>query len=152
MSLEKTVATSKTTEGACVEGGKNNVPTHDDSSSKRGRDKNADPSQPKVYFERQTEHYCGLAALNNLYGYHAFTERALKLIGKLLHSFTEKDLGVAEEFHEEQGDFSIDILEVSTKACKSDSDGWLHFERVSQSERSAEFMIKKEKLLVHEKG
>ena len=44
MSLEQTVATSKTTEGACVEGGKKEVPTHGDSSSKQGRDKNANPS------------------------------------------------------------------------------------------------------------
>ena len=67
MSLEETVATSKTTEGACVEREKKDVPKHVDLSSKRGRD-NANPFQPKVYFERQTEHYCGLAALNNLYG------------------------------------------------------------------------------------
>ena len=107
MSLEETVATSKTTEGACVEGGKEEVPTHGDSSSKRGRDKNANLFQPKVYFERQTEHYCGLAALNNLYGYHAFTESALKMIENLLHSLAKKDLGISQEFHQEQGDFSF---------------------------------------------
>ena len=97
MSQEETVETSKTTEGACVEGEKNNVPTHGESSSKRGRDKTANQAQPKVYFERQTGCYCGLAALNNLYGYHAFTESALKKIGILLRSTTEK-LGVDDDF------------------------------------------------------
>ena len=106
MSLEGTVATSKTTEGACVKGEKKDISTHSDSSSKRGRDKNANPSQLKVYFERQTKHYCGLAALNNFYGYHAFTESALKMIGTLLHSTTE-NLGVTEDFQGGEGDFSI---------------------------------------------
>ena len=133
-----------------MEEGKKNVPTHGVLSSKRGRDKTADPSQPKVYFKKQTEYYCSLAALNNLHGYHAFTERGLKLIGNLLHSFTKEDLGVSEEFHEEQGDFSIKILKFLVKACKSDSYGWLSLDIIPPSARSKEVMMKKEKLLVHE--
>ena len=150
MSQDKNVGTSKTTEVACVEGGEDNVPTHGDSSSKRERDKNVDPNPPKVYFERQTKHYCGLAALNSLYGYHAFTESALKMIGTLLCSTTE-ELGVTEDFQGEEGDFSIEILMVAVMACKQDDDGWLSLRYVSSMEMNAEFMINQKKLLVHEK-
>ena len=83
MSLEQTVATSKTAEDAHVEGTMKDDVKQGDSSSKRGRD-GVDHSDPKVYFKRQTDCYCGFAALNNLYGYHAFTESALKIIGSLL--------------------------------------------------------------------
>ena len=62
MSQDKNVGTSKTTEVACVEGGEDNVPTHGESSSKRERDRTSNQAQPKVYFKRQTGHYCGLAA------------------------------------------------------------------------------------------
>ena len=114
MSQDKNVGISKTTEVACVGGGEDNVPTHGESSSKRERDRTAGQAQPKVYFERQTGRYCGLAALNNLYGYHAFTESALRKIGTLLCSLTEK-LGDDEEYQGEEGDFNIDILRVAVR-------------------------------------
>ena len=44
------------------------------------------PRQNYVYFEQQQEfgRQCGLCCLNNLYGYHAFAEHALRIIASLL--------------------------------------------------------------------
>ena len=150
MSLEETVETSKTTEDAHVEGQMKDDVKLGDSSSKKRRD-DVDPSKPKIYFERQTDCYCSLATLNNLYGYHAFTQSTLKRIGSLLQSLTSEDIELSYEFQEVERDFNIDVLMVSTKACKSKHDGWLCFRIVSTRERNAEFMINQKKLLVHEK-
>ena len=147
MSLEQTVMTSKTTQDAHVEGTRNNDVQQGDSSLKKGRDSN-DHSEPKVYFERQTDCYCGLAALNNLYGYHAFTKSTLKQVEKLLHSSTV-DLDVPYDFQEEERDFNIEVLMVAAKAHESENDGWLVLKHVGPSDRNAEFLMDKKKILVH---
>ena len=113
------------------------------------------PRQNYVYFEQQQEHgrQCGLCCLNNLYGYHAFAEHALRMVAASLQTQHEKlELGDDSEYCNETGDYNITVLLIVVKWVKMQDVGWVELKYLKNMDRNIDFLQRQRWLLIHQES